>query len=246
MRYLTFFILTILASSAASKQHIATPYSERVYVTQTTKAFSQELSQKLGLDIVFHGGESLYKHNEIYRAIRTNQIQLGEIFIAQLSNHAPIFQLDNLPFIATDFNSAKQLWVHQQQVLKTQLANDGLHLLFANPWPPQGLFTSKEVKTAEDLKGLKVRSYSVITAKLANLLNMIPTSVSSSEIAQAFATGMIDAMITSPATGVSSRAWQFSRYYIPVNAWIPKKHGSDEPSAISIAFTAAKDRLKKS
>lgn len=38
MRYLTFFILTILASSAASKQHIATPYSERVYVTQTTKS----------------------------------------------------------------------------------------------------------------------------------------------------------------------------------------------------------------
>ncbi|WP_372768563.1 TRAP transporter substrate-binding protein [Pseudoalteromonas sp.] len=222
MRITLLLILFLIPYLLSAKQHIATPYSERVYVTQTTKEFISELNKELSLDIVFHGGESLYKHNEIYRAVRTNQIQFGEIFIAQLSNHAAIFQLDNLPFIASSFSDAKQLWQVQQQELKTRLAKDGLHLLFANPWPTQGLFTQKAITSSEQLAGLKVRSYSAITAKLADHLEMIPTSVSSAEIAQAFAAGMIEAMITSPATGVSSRAWQFSHYYTPINAWIPK------------------------
>ena len=139
-----------------------------------------------------------------------------------MSNHSAIFQLDNLPFLASDFNQAKALWAQQQKEIKAQLSKDNLHLLFANPWPPQGLFTNNKINTIGDLKGLKVRSYSAITARLASHLQMIPTSVSTAEIAQAFATGMIDAMITSPSTGVSSRSWQFSQYYTPVNAWIPK------------------------
>ena len=220
--YLILLLLLFAVFTLHAKQHFATPYSERVYVTQITKAFADEVNREIGLNIVFHSGESLYKHNEIYRALRTNQIQLGEIFIARLSNHAAIYQLDNLPFLATNFSSAQQLANQQAVELRSQFAEHGLHLLFTNPWPPQGLFTSKAIKTANDLSGLKVRSYSAMTAKLANHLKMIPTAVSSAEIAQAFATGMIEAMITSPATGVSSRAWQFSRYYTPINAWIPK------------------------
>jgi len=222
MRYFFVYLLVVISSSLTAKLHMATPYSERVFVTQTSKEFSSRLSRELNLEIVFHGAESLYKHNEIYRAVRTNQIQFGEIFIAQLSNHAAIFQLDNLPFIASNFDDAKLLWQVQQQTLKERLAKDGLHLLFANPWPAQGLFTQQAITSSEQLTGLKVRSYSAITARLADHLKMIPTSVSSAEIAQAFATGMIEAMITSPSTGVSSRAWQFSQYYTPINAWIPK------------------------
>lgn len=244
MRIILLFILFFSPYLLHAKLHIATPYSERVYVTQTTKEFISELNNGLSLDIVFHGGESLYKHNEIYRAVRTNQIQFGEIFIAQLSNHAAIFQLDNLPFIASSFNDAKELWQVQQQELKTRLAKDGLHLLFANPWPTQGLFTQKAITSSEQLAGLKVRSYSAITAKLTDHLEMIPTSVSSAEIAQAFATGMIEAMITSPATGVSSRAWQFSQFYTPINAWIPKNMVIMNHQLYASLSPQDKDKLK--
>lgn len=219
---IAWFVLFIYSITAHANYHMATPYSERVYITQNVKAFINDINQKTDINVVFHPAESLYKHNEIYRAVRTNQIQFGEIFIGQLSNHSAIFQLDNLPFIATSFDQAKQLWQYQQTALRQALAKDGLQLLFVNPWPPQGLFTDKQINTGADLQGLKIRSYSAITAQLASHLNMIPIALSSGEIAQAFATGMVNAMITSPATGVSSRAWQFSQYYMPINAWIPK------------------------
>ncbi|MEH6472453.1 MAG: C4-dicarboxylate ABC transporter substrate-binding protein, partial [Halopseudomonas sp.] len=42
------------------------------------------------------------------------------------------------------------------------------------------------------------------------------------EIPQAFSTGIIDAMITSPSTGVNGQAWDYLSHYTDVRAWIPK------------------------
>ena len=60
------------------------------------------------------------------------------------------------------------------------------------------------------------------TSRLAELLEASPTTVQTPEIPQAFSTGIIDAMITSPTTGVSSQAWDYTRYYLDSQAWIPK------------------------
>ena len=49
-----------------------------------------------------------------------------------------------------------------------------------------------------------------------------PTTVNSGDVPQAFGTGLIEAMITSPATGVDSQAWDFAKYYYDVQAFIPK------------------------
>ncbi len=54
------------------------------------------------------------------------------------------------------------------------------------------------------------------------LLGASPTTVQTPEIPQAFSTGIIDAMVTSPSTGVSSQAWDFVHYYTDTQAWIPK------------------------
>src|SRR3546814_12213236 len=38
----------------------------------------------------------------------------------------------------------------------------------------------------------------------------------------AFSTGVVDAMVTSGATGLRTKAWDFSTYYYDLNAWLPK------------------------
>ncbi|OQW92538.1 MAG: hypothetical protein BWK79_14415, partial [Beggiatoa sp. IS2] len=42
------------------------------------------------------------------------------------------------------------------------------------------------------------------------------------EIPQAFSAGIIDSMVTSPSTGVSSQSWDYVKYYYDFQAWIPK------------------------
>ena len=42
------------------------------------------------------------------------------------------------------------------------------------------------------------------------------------DIPQAFATGRVDAMITSPSTGANTKAWDFVKHYYHAQAWLPK------------------------
>ena len=73
-----------------------------------------------------------------------------------------------------------------------------------------------------DLKGTKFRTYSPQTARLAELLGASPTVIQVPEVPQAFATGTISAMITSSATGTSTKAWEFVKNYYVTNAFHPK------------------------
>lgn len=216
-----FLLIYSLLSFQCSALDLITAYSDNIYHTKNLRAMTETLKND-GVNITLHPAASLYKANEIYRAVRTGQVAMGEIFIGLLGNQDPLYQLDNLPFLVDNFEQAQQLWLLSRPLLAQKLIEDGLILLFAAPWPPQGLFSQKAIYSVADLKNSKMRVYSAITADLASLLSAHPVSIQAAEIAQAFTTGMVDSMITSPSTGVSSRAWDFSQHYTDTQAWIPK------------------------
>ena len=74
----------------------------------------------------------------------------------------------------------------------------------------------------DDLSGLRFRAYNAQLEEFASLAGAAPVQVEAPDIPQAFATGQVEAMMTSPSTGVSSTAWDYVTHYTPVNAWIPK------------------------
>jgi TRAP-type C4-dicarboxylate transport system substrate-binding protein len=97
-----------------------------------------------------------------------------------------------------------------------------MRLLYSVAWPGQGIYTKNPMKSVADLKGTKFRTYSPQTARLAELLGASPTVIQVPEVPQAFATGTISAMITSSATGTSTKAWEFVKNYYLTNAMHPK------------------------
>lgn len=209
---------------AATKWDMPTPYGDGVHHTKNVRHFADDVNKATGgeLNIVVHSGASLYKHPEIHRAVRSGQVSIGEMFMGLLGNDNAIFKADNIPFLASDFDSAKKLWAASRGPIEKALAKDGLKLLYAVPWPPQGFYTKKAIHSGADVKGMKLRAYSPATSRLAVLLGASPTTVQTPEIPQAFSTGLIDAMVTSPSTGVSSQAWDYVSYYTDTQAWIPK------------------------
>jgi len=216
--------LLVGTSYAETKWDMPTPYGDGVHHTKNVRQFADDLNkQTVGeLKIVVHSGASLIKHPEIHRAVRTGQVPIGEMFMGLLGNDNPIFKADNIPFLASDFTSAKRLWDASRPSIEKALEKDGLKLLYAVPWPPQGFYTKKPISSAADLAGLKMRAYSPTTSRLAILLKATPTTVQTPEIPQAFSTGIIDAMVTSPSTGVSSQSWDYITDYTDTQAWIPK------------------------
>ncbi|OUL57566.1 C4-dicarboxylate ABC transporter substrate-binding protein [Pseudoalteromonas ulvae] len=221
MRKFFVFACLMFTSSPSLCLDLVTPYGDSIFHTQNLREMAHSLKQD-NIAITVHSGASLYKHAEIYRAVRTGQVAMGEIFIGLLGNQNPIFQLDNLPFLVANFADAHLLWQLSRPYLAKELIKEGVMLLFAAPWPPQGIYSQVELTDLSQLHNSKMRAYSAITADLATLMKANPTSIQASEIAQAFSTGMIDSMITSPSTGVSSRAWEYVKHYSDSQAWIPK------------------------
>ena len=216
--------LSTTASFAADKWDMPTPYGDGTHQTQVARSFAEEVNAKAGgkLTIKVHSGGSLIKHPEIHRAVKSRQVQIGEVFIGRLGNIAPIFKLDNIPFLATDFDSAEKLYKASKAAINDQLGKDGLMLLYTSPWPAQDLYSNKAVNSLADLAGLKMRAYSPSTSRLADLMGTTPVNIPFSDVAQAFTTNAIDAMVTSPSTGVNSQSWDYISHFTTINAWIPK------------------------
>lgn len=224
--FLTALLLSFSATAvfAADKWDMPTPYGDGTHQTQVARSFAEEVNANSNgkLIIKVHSGGSLIKHPEIYRAVKSRQVQIGEVFIGRLGNNSPVFKLDNIPFLATDFDSAEKLYQASKPEINKQLGNDNLMLLYTSPWPAQDLYSNKPVNSLEDLSGLKMRAYSPTTSRLADLMGTTPVNIPFSDVAQAFTTNAIDAMVTSPSTGVNSQSWDYISHFTTINAWIPK------------------------
>ncbi|ANQ24723.1 C4-dicarboxylate ABC transporter substrate-binding protein [Vibrio natriegens] len=221
---ITIALVATGSSYAATRWDMATPYPDATYHTQNIVQFANEVKSATDgeLEIVVHSGSSLIKHPEIARAVRTQQVPIGEVFIGILGNSDPIYKLDNIPFLATNFEQAKALYAASKSTIEKKLDKEGMMLLYSVPWPPQGIYGKKQISSVDDIKGAKMRAYSPTQSRLAVLLDATPTTVENVEIPQAFSTGIVDMMITSPSTGVNSQSWDYLSNYTDVQAWIPK------------------------
>jgi TRAP-type C4-dicarboxylate transport system substrate-binding protein len=218
------FALAAGAAQAQLKWDMPTPYADGEFHTRNVRQFAEDVKKAThgGLDLVVHSNGSLIKHPDILRAASTGQVNVAEFLLGQFSNEDLVFAVDNLPFLAAGYDNAQKLYVAQKPVLEKKLAGRGLVLLFSVAWPGQGIYTKNPLKGVEDLKGTKFRTYSPQTARLAELLGASPTVIQVPEVPQAFATGTISAMITSSATGTSTKAWEFVKNYYMTNAMHPK------------------------
>jgi TRAP-type C4-dicarboxylate transport system substrate-binding protein len=220
------FAALALASSvqAQTKWDMPTPYSDGEFHTVNIKQFIDDVKKATGgqLDINLHANGSLIKHPDMMRAVSTGQVPIAEFLLGQFGNEEAVFNADNVPFLAAGYDNAWKLYQAQKSVLQKKLEGRNLLLLYSVAWPGQGLYTKNPLKSVDDFKGTKFRTYSAYTARLAELLGASPAVIQVPEVPQAFATGTIAAMITSSATGTSTKAWEFVKNYYTTNAMHPK------------------------
>jgi TRAP-type C4-dicarboxylate transport system substrate-binding protein len=212
------------SAHAQTKWDMPTPYSDGEFHTRNVKAFAEDVKKNTGgaIDITVHANGSLIKHPDILRAVSTGQVNIAEFLLGQFGNEDPVFAADNVPFVAPGYDAGFKFYQAQKPVLEKKLQGRGMKLLYAVSWPGQGIYTKDPVKSASDFKGLKMRTYSPLTSRLAELLGASPTIAQVPDVPQMFATGAMHAMVTSSATGTSTKAWEFVKNYYKTNAWNPK------------------------
>ena len=217
-------LLLAAPAMAQTKWNLPAAYPPDNFHTENLNAFAKDVADATGgkLQITVHGNASLFKAPEIKRAVQTGQAQAGEVLMSLHENEDPVYGLDVVPFLATSFDQAKKLWDVQKPAVEKKLSSQGLMLLFAVPWPPQGIFAKKDINTVEDLKGVKWRSYNPGTARIAELVGAQPVTVQAADLPQALATGVVNTFMTSGATGYDSKVWESLSHFYDTQAWIPK------------------------
>lgn len=210
--------------AAAEKWDMPLAYAASNFHSENAANFAEAVTAATGgeIEIVTHASGSLFKGDEIFRAVRTGQAPIGERLISALGNEHPIFEIDALPFLATSYDDAWKLYKASKPAMSEILEDKGVKLLYAVPWPPQGLYSKKAVNSAADMEGVKFRAYNQATSRLAELMGAVPTKIEAAELSQAFATGVADSMISSGATGYDRKIWEHVDYWYDVQAWLPK------------------------
>ena len=210
-----------LPASGQTKWDMPTAYPATNFHTENIQQFSNDVDKATAgkLKITVHANASLFKAPEIKRAVQGGQAQAGEILLVNYENEDP---LDGIPFLATSYGASYKLYKASRKALDDKFAKQGMKVLFAVPWPPQGIFTNRALNATADMKGLKWRAYSPATSKIAELVGAQPVTVQAAEVSQALATGVIDSMMTSGATGFDSKTYEHIKKYYDTQAWIPK------------------------
>ncbi len=224
--FATSFVLAAASTGAAAqtKWDLPSGYGANTFQVQNLQWFAEEVDKATAgkLKITVHPGASLFKANEIKRAVQTSQTQIGEFILSGAANENALFGVDAIPFLATTYGEAKKLNDVSVPYLDKLLASQGMKLLYTVPWPGQSLYSKKPVASLADLKGTKMRAYNPATTRIAEIAGAQPVTIQLAELPQALATGGVDNFLTSSASGVDSKLYEQVKYFYDVNAWLPR------------------------
>lgn len=235
-----------LPAVAAQKWDMPTAYPANNFHTVNAQNFAKCVAEGSGgeIEIAIHPNGTLFKGNDIKRAVQTGQAQLGERLLSAHENENPIFGTDSIPFLVNSYEDSVKLYGAARPELDKVLDKQGIVLLYSVPWPAQGLFFNKDVDKVADMKGIRVRSYNKSTARISELTGMEPISIEAAEISQAMSAGVIQSLITSAVTGQDSKVWEQLDHFYQVNAWMPRNYVIANKGTVDALPDKAKAALK--
>lgn len=213
------------AWSKGRRLRLSAASGDAIFHTQNLRSFAARIGEQTrqSLDIEVVSGSALKPMEQVLPSLKRNEVAFGEVLMSSLAQLHPLLGMDSLPFMVRGFDDAARLWqLTRPGIQEYLLAQQGVRLLYAVPWPAQGLFCRRPVQALGDLKGLRMRIQSDASKRLAELWGAQPVVIAASDLNAVLEQGGIDAMISSSSTGVDSQAWKTMKVFLDIKAWIPK------------------------
>ncbi len=245
-------IAILLATAATSafaqtKWDLPAGYAANNFHTINLEQFAKDVDVATGgkLKITVHANGSLFKADQIKRAVQGGQAQIGEILLANYQNEWQIWGVDGMPFLADSYDESMKLYKITKPTMDKKLGEQGMAMLYSVPWPPQGIYVKKPIASAADLKGVKWRAYSPATSRIAELVGAQPVTVQAAELSQAMATGVVESYMSSGSTGVNTKTYEHIKYWYDTQAWLPKNAVIVNKAALDALDAPTKAALMK-
>ena len=215
---------SLMAQTTGLSLKCAGAYTDALFHTQNLQQFAREvLRQSQGaVQIEVVSNSKSMPMEDVLPALSKGDLAIGEIFMSNFAQQYPLLAIDSLPFVVRSFDDARHLWEVTRQPTEKLLQKQGVRLLYAAPWPGQGLFARTPVNRLEDVKGMKFRVNNNATKYIAQVCGATPVDIAANNLFKAIQSGQVDVMLTSSTTGVDSQAWNAMGVFVDIRAWIPK------------------------
>lgn len=173
------FTLIASVAMAQTKWDMPTPYSDGTFQTVNVREFVEDVAKSTGgkLQITVHSNASLVKMPEMKRAVQSGQVAIGEVLISVLANEDAMFGFESVPGLAPSYAEARKLHNLAKAAVAARLEKQGMMYLYSVAWPPQGIYAKAPITALADLKGTKFRSFNPATARFAQLIGAVPTTI---------------------------------------------------------------------
>ncbi len=195
-------------------------YQENSLGGLADKDFIRLVAEKSGGRIVVqpHFGGSLgYKSSGHFNAVEDGAVPLAHTFGGVLVGVDPIFQINTLPFLVANVDAMHTLVDVARPYIEEAFAKANQKLLYVTPWTPVGIWAKRPVRTVDELKTIKIRTYDVSGTMTLKEAGAIALQLSWVDVIPAFSTGTIDAVLTSDEGGIASKFWEYTDHFNQLN-----------------------------
>ena len=180
---------------------------------------SVETATKGRVKIEVFPSQTLVKGPEMWKAVRSGVVDMGWCFHGYWPDQTPladVITLPSLPF-STAEKGSEVLWkLYEKFPAIRKEFSDVVPLTLWTSHPYFILTSKKQVKTLEDLKGLKIRVTGGPPTEQMKALGAVPTPMPMPDVYQALDKGVVDGMGAPWEAILSFRLYEVAKYYTMV------------------------------
>ncbi|MGB3405890.1 MAG: TRAP transporter substrate-binding protein DctP [Jannaschia sp.] len=172
----------------------------------------------LTLDV--NWGGVLATVGEVPSAVETNVIDLGNVVTPYFPDQ---FVVNNaLPFFWPQPKSMAELgalmlkWNDEYPAFRDELAKYNLRMVSVRPLPPYGMICTSPIRTLEDFRGKRIRSYGVALPAMLEAVGAVPVGMPDVAAYEAMSNNVLDCSVSDIALVEGFNLQEVGKYFVNV------------------------------
>lgn len=214
----------VLAASAAMAQtplRVAGNFSQNTKQVDVERAFFGDLAKTSGIDLVTNYNPMDVvgvKAPDALRMLRGGSFDVMSVQIGMASRDDPFFEGVDLIGVAPDMKTLREVVNAYRDVFDERLQKKfNAKALTLWPFGPQVFYCNHPIATLDDLKGLKVRSFTPSMSEMLEHFGATPVTLQFSEVYPALQRGVASCGVTSPTSGNTGNWPEVTTHLLPLS-----------------------------
>lgn len=243
---------------AQTPLRVAGNFSQNNAQVDVERAFFESLAKTSGVDVATNYNPMDVvgvKAPDALRMLRRGSFDIMSVQIGMASRDDPFFEGIDLIGVAPDMAELRKVVNAYRDVFDERLQTKfNAKVLTLWPFGPQVFYCNHPIKTLDDLKGLKVRSFTPSMSAMLEHFGATPVTLQFSEVYPALQRGVASCGVTSPTSGNTGNWPEVTTHLLPlsvsgsvqghfINLDTWKKFSKEEQDALMAQFKELENQL---